>query len=49
MRTQEAAMSAIAGEHIGKAPTSALTRVRLKWLAYVTLGGLVALAGAVRS
>jgi membrane fusion protein, multidrug efflux system len=39
-------MSAIVGEHIGKAPTSALTRVRLKWLAYVTLGGLIALAGA---
>jgi membrane fusion protein, multidrug efflux system len=39
-------MSAIAGEHIETAPTSVLTRARLKWLMYVTLGGLIALAGA---
>ena len=39
-------MSAIAGEHTQTAPTSVLTRARLKWLAYATLGGIVALAGA---
>jgi len=39
-------MSAIAGGHTETAPTSVLTRGRLKWLAYVTLGGLIALAGA---
>ena len=39
-------MSAIAGEHIEKAPTSALTKARLKWLAYAALGGLIAFAAA---
>ena len=39
-------MTAIAGEHIEKAPTSAVTKARLKWLAYAALGGLIALAGA---
>ena len=39
-------MSAIAGGHTQTAPTSVLTRARLKWLAYVTLGGVIALAGA---
>ena len=39
-------MSAIAGEHIEKAPASALTRARLKWLAYATLGGIIAFVGA---
>ena len=37
-------MSAIAGEHT--APTSVVTRARLKWLAYATLGGLIAFVGA---
>ncbi len=37
-------MSAIAGEHT--APTSVVTRARLKWLAYATVGGLIAFAGA---
>jgi membrane fusion protein (multidrug efflux system) len=37
-------MSAIAGEHIETAPTSALTKRRLKWLAYAALGGLIALS-----
>ena len=37
-------MSAIAGEHT--APTSLMTRARLKWLAYATLGGLIAFVGA---
>ena len=39
-------MSAIAGEHIEKAPASVLTRARLKWLAYATLGGIIAFVGA---
>jgi membrane fusion protein, multidrug efflux system len=39
-------MSAIAGEHTETAPTGLLTRARLKWLAYVTLGGVIAFAGA---
>ena len=39
-------MSAIAGERIEAAPASALTRARLKWLAYAALGGLIVLAGA---
>ena len=39
-------MSAIAGEHIQTAPAGVLTRARLKWLAYATLGGLIAIAGA---
>jgi membrane fusion protein (multidrug efflux system) len=39
-------MSAIAGEHIATTPTSALTKARLKWLAYAELGGVIALAGA---
>ena len=39
-------MTAIAGERIEKAPTSALTKARLKWLAYAALGGLIVLAGA---
>ena len=42
-------MSAIAGEHTQTAPTGVLTRARLKWLAYATLGGIIALRrGAVR-
>jgi membrane fusion protein, multidrug efflux system len=39
-------MSAIAGERIETAPTRPLTKRRLKWLMYATLGGLIALAGA---
>ena len=39
-------MSAIAGEPLQTAPTSPLTKARLKWLAYAALGGLIALAGA---
>ena len=39
-------MSAIAGDHIQTASTSVLTTARLKWLAYVTLGGLIAFVGA---
>jgi hypothetical protein len=39
-------MSAIAGEHTPTAPTGVLTRVRLKWLAYATLGGIIAFVGA---
>ena len=39
-------MSAIAGEHTQAAPTGLLTRARLKWLAYATLGGIVAFVGA---
>ena len=39
-------MSAIAGDHIQTVSTSVLTRARLKWLAYVTLGGLIAFVGA---
>ncbi len=39
-------MSAIAGEHTPTAPTGLLTRARLKWLAYATLGGLIAFVGA---
>lgn len=31
-------MSAIPAEHTRTAPTSVLTKARLKWLAYVTLG-----------
>ena len=38
-------MSAIAGEHTQAAPTGLLTRARLKWLAYATLGGIIALGG----
>ncbi|MFZ0603389.1 MAG: HlyD family secretion protein [Roseiarcus sp.] len=37
-------MSAIAGEHT--APTSVVTRARLKWLAYAAIGGVTAFAGA---
>ncbi len=39
-------MSAIAGERIETAPTSALTRARLKWLMYAALGGLIAVGAA---
>ena len=39
-------MSAIAGEHTQAAPTGLLTRVRLKWLAYAALGGIIAFVGA---
>ena len=39
-------MSAIAGDHIQTASPSVLTRARLKWLAYLTLGGLIAFVGA---
>ncbi len=39
-------MSAIAGEHTQTVPTRVLTKARLKWLAYATLGGLIAFAGA---
>ena len=39
-------MSAIAGEHTQTAPTGVLTRARLKWLAYATLGGIIAFVGA---
>ena len=39
-------MTAIAGEHIEKAPTGLMTKARLKWLTYATIGGLVALASA---
>jgi membrane fusion protein, multidrug efflux system len=39
-------MSAIVGEHIETAPTSALTKQRLKWLACAALGGLIALSAA---
>ena len=39
-------MSAIAGEHRDTAPTGLLTRARLKWLAYATLGGVIAFVGA---
>src|SRR5271165_3176752 len=39
-------MSAIAGEHTETAPTSALTRQRLKWLMYAALAGLLTLAAA---
>ena len=39
-------MSAIAGEHTQTAPTGLLTRARLKWLAYATLGGIIAFVGA---
>ena len=39
-------MSAIAGEHTETAPTGVLTRARLKWLAYATLGGIIAFVGA---
>ncbi len=39
-------MSAIAGEQTPTAPTGVLTRVRLKWLAYATLGGIIAFVGA---
>ena len=37
-------MSAIAGEHT--APTSVVTRARLKWLAYAAIGGVIALGVA---
>jgi hypothetical protein len=39
-------MSAIAGDHAETAPTGLLTRARLKWLAYATVGGLIAFVGA---
>src|ERR1700761_6071585 len=39
-------MTAVAGEHIEKAPSSALTKARLKWLVYAALGGLIVFAGA---
>jgi membrane fusion protein (multidrug efflux system) len=39
-------MSAIAGEHAETAATGLLSRARLKWLAYATLGGLIAFVGA---
>ena len=39
-------MSAIAGEHRETAPASLLTRARLKWLAYATLGAVIAFVGA---
>ena len=39
-------MTAIAGEHIEKAPTNAVTKARLKWLAYAALGGLIAFGAA---
>ena len=39
-------MSAIAGEHAETDPTRLLTRARLKWLAYATLGGVIAFVGA---
>ena len=39
-------MSAIAGEHIQTASASVLTKARLKWLAYVTLGGLISFVSA---
>ena len=39
-------MSAIAGERIDKAPTSALTKARLKRLVYAALGASIALASA---
>jgi membrane fusion protein (multidrug efflux system) len=39
-------MSAIAGEYIETASTRALTKRRLKWLAYAALGGLIALGAA---
>jgi membrane fusion protein, multidrug efflux system len=39
-------MSAVVGEHIETAPTSALTKQRLKWALYALLSGLVSLAGA---
>ena len=39
-------MTAIAGERIEKAPTNALTKARLKWLAYAALGGLIVFVGA---
>ncbi len=37
-------MSAIAGEYVETASTRALTKRRLKWLAYAALGGLVLLS-----
>ena len=39
-------MSAIASGHRETAPASVLTRARLKWLAYATVGGLIAFVGA---
>jgi membrane fusion protein (multidrug efflux system) len=39
-------MSAIAGEHTEATPTRLLTRARLKWLVYATLGGIIAFVGA---
>jgi membrane fusion protein, multidrug efflux system len=39
-------MSAIAGEHAEPVATGLLTRARLKWLAYATLGGIIAFVGA---
>jgi membrane fusion protein, multidrug efflux system len=39
-------MSAIAGEHVQTAPIGALSKLRLKWLVYAGIGGLIALSGA---
>jgi len=39
-------MTAIAGERIEKAQSPALTKARLKGLAYAALGGVIALLGA---
>ncbi len=39
-------MSAIAGGHTETVPIGVLTRARLKWLAYATLGGIIAFVGA---
>ncbi len=39
-------MSAIAGGHTETAPTGALTKARLKWLAYAAIGGVIAFAAA---
>src|SRR6202042_622128 len=46
IETKESAMSAIAGEHTEPVATGLLTRARLKWLAYATLGGIIAVVGA---
>src|SRR5579871_3200266 len=40
-------MSAIVGDRVGSAPVGALSRRRIRWLAYVVLGAVMA-AGAVR-
>jgi membrane fusion protein, multidrug efflux system len=39
-------MSAIAGEHVQSAPTGALSKLRLKWLMYAAIAGLVAVGAA---